>query len=231
MVTAIIFIAILSVLVLVHEWGHFVFAKIFGMKVYEFGLGFPPRFGGFYKDPKTGKWKWVRGKGKNTLAETVGGEDRTHPDEFPGVLYSINWLPLGGFVKIKGENGEKASDPDSFGHFPAWKKLIVLVAGVFMNFVLAGVLLGIGFVHGLPADASLLEDTHAIVVEDPAIVIQHVEENTPADIAGIQFGDKVIAINQEPVRVSGEMVEYLKQYTVDSGPITLSVVRNGGELD
>lgn len=229
MVTAIIFIIILSVLVLVHEWGHFVTARLFGMKVYEFGLGFPPRAGGFYKDPKTGKWKWVKGRGKNRLAETVGGEDRKHPDEFPNVLYSVNWLPLGGFVKIKGENGEDAADKDSFGHYPAWKKLTVLVAGVFMNFVLAAVLLSVGFLQGLPADSSVLEDKHAIVVEAPAVMIQHVEEDSPAATAGLQFGDKIIALNGQEVRDSSDLIAFIG--AAEQNDIALRVDRIGELLD
>lgn len=229
MVTTLIFIAILSVLVVVHEWGHFITARMFGMKVYEFGLGFPPRIGGLYKDPKTGKWKWVRGKGKNTLSETVGGEDRKHPDEFPSVLYSFNWLPIGGFVKIKGENGEAAVEADSFGHFAAWKKLTVLVAGVFMNFVLAGVLFGVGFIKGLPADATVLQDTHAIVVEEPAVMIQHVEENSPASEAGLMFGDKVTALNGVTIKHSTELVQGVKDAA--GKPVVLSINRSGEQRE
>lgn len=220
MVTAIIFILILSGLVLVHEWGHFFTARMFGMKVHEFGIGFPPRAGGFYKDPKTGKWKWVSGKGKNTLAETVGGEDRAHPDEFPNVLYSLNWLPLGGFVKIKGENGEEAADKDSFGHYPAWKKLTVLLAGVVMNFILAAVLLGIGFIQGLPADSSALEDKHAIVVEAPAVMIQNIEADSPAEIAGLSFGDKILKLNGVDVVDSTSLVAFVQE----NGPETMNVL-------
>ena len=72
MFTIIIFLLILSLLVIVHEAGHFVLAKKFGMKVYEFGLGFPPRALGFYK--ADGRWRVVRGKGKSSLKETVGGD-------------------------------------------------------------------------------------------------------------------------------------------------------------
>lgn len=220
MITAIIFIVILSFLVLVHEWGHFFTARKFGMKVHEFGLGFPPRAGGFYKDPKTKKWKWVSGKGKNTLAETVGGEDRKNPDEFPDVLYSVNWLPLGGFVKIKGENGEEAQDKDSFGHFPAWKKLTVLLAGVVMNFILAAVLFGIGFIQGLPADSSALEDKHAIVVEAPAVMIQNVEADSPAEVAGLAFGDKILKLNGVDVVDSTSLVAFVQE----NGPETMNVL-------
>ncbi len=207
MITAIIFIVILSILVLAHEWGHFITARKSGMKVYEFGIGFPPRAFGFYKDPKTGKFVFVGGKGKSKLSETVGGEEKEVTDEFPSTLYSINWLPLGGFVKIKGENGENAQDPDSFGYHPAWKKLVVLVAGVFMNFVLAAVLLGFGFMIGLPADAQMLSDKHAVVVEEPSVIIQQVDPETPAEEAGLQFGDKILQINGTEVVDAAQLVE------------------------
>src|SRR3990167_5413317 len=105
--TILIFIVVLGVLVFVHEFGHFITAKKAGMKVEEFGFGFPPRL-----------WAVKRGE----------------------TMYSINWIPLGGFVKIKGESGEQARDPDSFAAKPAWKRFIVLVAGVTMNFLLAGLL-------------------------------------------------------------------------------------------
>lgn len=209
--TVILFIIILSLLVFVHEFGHFITARKSGMKVYEFGFGFPPRAFGAYKDPKTKKWVFVKGKGKNSISETVGGEDRAHPDEFPATLYSINWLPLGGFVKIKGENGEAAGEPDSFGAHPFWQKAAVLLAGVTMNVLLAGVLFGIGFVVGLPADAETLGDPQAIVVEEPAVLVQDVVDGSPADAAGFRFGDKVLAVNGEPIADAKSLVALIVQ--------------------
>lgn len=163
MFTLIIFLVILSVLVLVHEYGHFVTARRFGMRVYEFGMGFPPRAFGIYKDPATGRWVIVKGKGRSSLNETGGGAERE--EEFPATLYSVNWLPIGGFCKIKGESGDEAKATDSFAHFYPWQRLVVLVAGVFMNFLLAAVLLGFGFLVGLPTAAGDHIDTKAIVVE------------------------------------------------------------------
>ena len=127
--TIIIFIIILGIIVLAHEFGHFITARKSGMKVYEFGIGFPPRAIGVYRDPKTKKFVWVFGKGKTKLKQAVAGEE-IEEQEFPATLYSLNWLPIGGFCKIKGENGEKAVEPDSFGYQKAWKKVIVLSAGV-----------------------------------------------------------------------------------------------------
>lgn len=212
MVTVILFIAILALLVLVHEFGHFIVARKSGMKVYEFGFGFPPRAFGMYKDPSTGKWVFVRGKGKNTLKETVGGEDRAHPDEFPSTLYSFNWLPLGGFVKIKGENGEESAQTDSFGHKKYWQKALTLIAGVSMNVLLAMVLLSIGFMIGLPAETAVLDDPHAIVVEEPAVVAQQIEPGSPAERAGVQYGDKLVSMNGVPLITSQDLVSYVETY-------------------
>ena len=116
-VTIIYILAILTILVLVHELGHFVTARKFGIAVEEFGIGFPPRAIGL-----------KRGK----------------------TIFSLNWIPLGGFVKIKGEQGENMGDEDSFASKPAWQRGIVLSSGVLMNFLLACVLLIAGFVIGAP---------------------------------------------------------------------------------
>ena len=177
MVTALLFILVLSVLVVVHEFGHFITARKSGMRVYEFGLGFPPRACGIYKDPKTKKWVFVRVSKKNrdkktqsNLANIVGGEEKE--EEYPATLYSLNWLPIGGFVKIKGENGEATNESDSFGFQKTWKKSIVLVAGVTMNFLLAAVLLGFGFLIGLPAEISDRIGKDAIIVEPARVLVQ-----------------------------------------------------------
>ncbi len=197
-------------LVFVHEFGHYITAKKSGMKVYEFALGFPPRAFGAYKDPKTNKWVWVIGKGKSNLKKSVSGEEQQ--DEYPNTLYSVNWLPLGGFVRIKGENGESSDDKDSFGHQAAWKKVIVLSAGVIMNFITAAVLLGFGFMIGLPTDITALNDPSAIIVEQPSVIVQQVQKDSPADVAGLQMGDHIIQINTEKIESTSQMVAYVQEH-------------------
>lgn len=231
--TLIIFILVLSLLVFVHEFGHFITARKSGMKVYEFGFGFPPRAFGFYRDPKTKKLVFVSGKGKSKLSETVGGEDREHPDEFPSTLYSVNWLPLGGFVKIKGENGELANDPDSFGYQKYWKKALVLVAGVTMNFLLAAVLFSGGLIVGLPADASLLQDPDVIVVEDPRVIVQQVRKDSPAQAAGVQFGDIIASIglaNSQDVQDVANSVQVHEFISSNNSETLLLGVERNGEI-
>ncbi len=224
MLTLIIFLAVLSVLVIAHEWGHFIVARKSGMKVYEFGLGFPPRLGGVYKNPKTGKWRWVWGNGKSSLKQTAGGEKREQ--EYPTTLYSFNWLPLGGFVKIKGENGEARNEKDSFMYHSLWKRALVLVAGVTMNFILAALLLAGGLMIGLPTDISGGVDDSAVIVEGPFVMIQQVQVDTPADKAGIQYGDKVLAINGMVIKDMAEMVGYINEHTeASSDTIELEILR------
>ncbi|HPW34668.1 MAG TPA: site-2 protease family protein, partial [Candidatus Paceibacterota bacterium] len=89
MTTFLAFILVLAILVIAHELGHFLAARKNGIKVDEFGFGFPPRIGGLRQE--NGHWKFYWGN--REVAED------TH------TLYSLNWIPLGGFVKIKGEDG------------------------------------------------------------------------------------------------------------------------------
>jgi regulator of sigma E protease len=225
MFTVILFILVLSLLVAIHEFGHFIAARKSGMKVHEFGLGFPPRAIGVYKDPKTGKWVWVKKANKQDLHNTVGGGNREEQEEFPATLYSLNWLPLGGFVRIKGENGEEADAPDSFGYQKTWKKVIVLVAGVTMNFLLAAVLLGFGFMIGLPTDVTDGLDKRAILVNEPTVVIQQVEKDSPAAVAGIEAGDRLHAVNDTAIHSTPELISFVEAY----GEKELSVFVSRGE--
>src|SRR5256885_621197 len=105
--TIVIFIIILGLLVFVHEFGHFIVAKKSGMQVEEFGFGFPPRLFGVQK--VAGKWQFI---GSNTPADL--GHDNT--------IYSINWIPLGGFVKILGENNENHDNAKSFINKGFWPR-------------------------------------------------------------------------------------------------------------
>jgi regulator of sigma E protease len=208
MSTVIIFILVLGLLVFVHELGHFVAARKSGIKVYEFGFGMPPRILGVYRDPKTKKlvWKWGTSK-KSGLKETIVGEQVD--EEYPDVLYTINLLPIGGFVRMKGENGEDKNESDSFGYQKAWKKIIVLSAGVTMNVLLAAVLFGAGFMIGLPADISGGVDDNAIIIEQPQVLVQMVEKGSPADEAGVEFGDIISSVNNTHIETGDQMVSLI----------------------
>ncbi len=166
-----IFIIILGVLIFVHELGHFVMAIRNGIKADEFGFGFPPRIFGFVRSEKTGRFKLVFGNKKIESVNTV---------------YSINWIPLGGFVKIKGENGEGENEKDSFSAKSAWVRIKVLSAGVIMNFLLAWLLFSAIFVMGAPESIS---DDASVV--SPKVQISQVLENTPAMEMGLKVGDEI----------------------------------------
>ena len=160
----IIFIIILLVLVLVHEFGHFFTAKRFGIRVDEFGFGFPPKLFG---------------------------------KKFGETEYSLNLLPLGGFVRIYGESPdeENMNGPDaarSFVNKAKWKQAVVLFAGIFANFILAWILLSVCFISGLPTstDSAIagnkLSNVHLVVVS--------VVAKSPAEKAGLKTGDKILSI-------------------------------------
>jgi regulator of sigma E protease len=157
------FIPILLIMVVIHELGHFLTAKMFKMKVHEFGIGFPPKI-------------W-------------GKKDKS------GVEWTINALPIGGFVRIEGENGD-SSDPNSFGAKPTWQRAIVLAAGPFMNLVLAFVIYI--FLAGVGRD----------VPAAPAAIMA-VVPNSPAAQAGILPGDVIVSVN-------GKIVNQTQDFSIEA---------------
>ena len=196
MITAIIFILVLSLLVFVHELGHFLTARRLGVKAEEFGFGFPPRLIGYYKD-SAGKWRIIKGNKEVTA---------------PGTIYSINALPLGGFVRIKGENGEN-NDSDSFAGKKIWRRALILVAGVVMNIVLAGVLFSIGFTVGLPASLDGAVITKEMKVTDRQARVMTVSKESPAEVAGLKTGDSIISISGQSVFKAEDIQNILKAPT------------------
>ncbi len=168
--TIVAFIAIFSILVLVHEWGHFIVARKNGIKVEEFGFGLPPRI-------------WGKRKGET--------------------LYSINAIPFGGFVKLLGEDAHDAKmlkNPHSFSSKSIRVRSAVILAGVFMNFILAYVLLTIGFLFGiqpliLNADDVYTNVKNGVMQIQPGIIIKDVKQGGPAQIAGLKAGDVILTIN------------------------------------
>ncbi|NCD01136.1 RIP metalloprotease RseP [bacterium] len=176
--TIIIFILVLSVLVFAHEFGHFWVARKSGVKAEEFGIGFPPRLFGVYKS-KGGKWKTFWGRKEiNDAIDTI---------------YSVNWIPLGGFVKIKGENGENKDDKDSFSSKPAGIRALILSAGVLMNILIAMVFISVGYMIGFPGNINGLPE--AAKVSDYKVQVMEVIPDSPAEEAELQVGDVVSKVN------------------------------------
>lgn len=217
MYTLLIFIAILALLVLSHEFGHFISARRNGIKVEEFGFGFPPRLFGiqmFRGQQNTGNKKrrlvWGNKDIKEIAKENNGQE---------GTIYSINLIPIGGFVRIKGEDGSQAEDPDSFGSKKNWQKAVVLSAGVIMNVVLAIVLLSIGYMFGLPQVVDELPESGA--VKDRRLEIAGVLPDKPAELAGIVAGDIILTLdNIENPRLK-EMQAYVDEHKNDVLSVTI----------
>lgn len=192
MLTFIIFILVLSLLVLVHEFGHFWTAKKMGMAVDEFGIGFPPR-----------AWSI----------------------KYKGTTYSINWLPLGGFVKIKGEDGEHREDPDSFASKKPWQRFLVLSAGVIMNFLLAVILLSVGFMVGLPQSVEGIEDAQ---VSDRKLQVIEILKDSPAELAGLKIGDDLKKLNGQDLSTVADLTE--RAAPLLDQKVTLEVLRDGQTL-
>lgn len=151
--TIILVFVSLSILILVHELGHFGAAKFFGVRVEEFGFGFPPR---------------IYGK---KIGETI---------------YSINALPLGGFVRIPGEDGDvEATDGRTFVDKPAWQRVIMLVSGVFMNIVAGWIGLTIVFMIG----------------SAPHLIISGIAKDSPAEAVGLKSGDLVLSAGRGEIKL------------------------------
>lgn len=178
LLTILVFALILGLLIFVHEFGHFVMAKRAGMKVDEFGFGFPPRIFGIKR------------------GETI---------------YSINWIPLGGFVKIAGEDGGPSSDPRMFGNKGFWDRFSVLVAGVAMNFILAWFLIFFGFaVIGTPADIEEGVDLGGARISQSQVAVVSVQKGSPAEYAGFKPGDTILGVNGRKFEDISEMITYTK---------------------
>lgn len=170
----IVFVLMLSILILIHEIGHFFMARLFKMRVEEFGIGLPPRAKKLFK--------WA------------------------GTIFSINWIPLGGFVKLYGEDMEsrgQVASPEAFFNKPMWQRAVVLLSGVFMNFVLGVFLFGVVYTYvGIPTKTD-------------KVIIVEVAKDSPAAVAGIEIESsvtKIVYANKEVKFVDIE--EFIKQ--VDS---------------
>lgn len=192
LLTIVVFVAILGVIVLVHEAGHFVTARRAGVKVEEFGLGLPPRAFGLFKD-ENGKWQRIGIKTK----------------EAPKTIWSLNWIPLGGFVKIKGEEGGDQNDPTSFGSKSVLQRIWIISAGVTMNIVLAVVILSFGLMVGSPQFVDQENISPLATVSGVEIRVIEVLPNSPAAKAGIEAPDTILAIDGQSFTQVEEIQTYI----------------------
>ncbi len=192
MTTILLFIIILGLLVFVHELGHFLAARYFGVKAEEFGFGFPPRMIGVMYDDARKRYRFVSGR-ENVVS--------------PHTVYSLNWLPLGGFVRIKGEDGNE-TDPDSFISQKAWKRVVIMVAGVVMNALAAIVLFAWVFSLGVrqPIDAAMAPN-----YTDTQVQILQVTKDSSAAVLGLEPGDTIVSINNQPITSLEAVKENLEQ--------------------
>ncbi len=194
LLTIIIFVLVLSVLVFVHEFGHFYTARRFGVKAEEFGFGFPPRAIGWFKS-RSGRWRQVLG---NTSIESLENDpNESLRPAHQATIYSLNWLPIGGFVKIKGENGDGIDEKDSFAAQAIWRRVIILAAGVIMNIVLAWFLLSVGYIFGMPQSTSDVGPQAR--VSGQAVTIMQVMPGSAAEKAGFKEGDAILRIDSTAV--------------------------------
>jgi len=174
------FILVLSVLVFVHELGHFSVARALGVKVYTFSIGF-------------GKEIWSK--------------------EWKGTKWVFAWIPLGGYVKMKGQEDLNPAlannDEDSYQRLTPLQRIYILLAGPLANFLLAFVLyIAIG----------LLGNNHI------APTIGKVVENSPAAIAGLKANDEIIRINQTDVKTWDDLSDLIKD---SQGSLQFYIKRDG----
>ena len=226
---------VLMILVIAHEFGHFIMSRRNGVRVLEFGIGFPPRAVAWIKDPKTHKWRKLKKSEWQTIniTKTVGVEKNANNAEGTralasaddkkiiqdGLVFSINWLPIGGFCQMDGESAVDTR-PGTFGKASFWKKTKILFGGVMMNWLVAFIIFTVLAWVGMPTflEGQFTVDADTRVVQDP-VRVKTVHEGSPAEKAGFKEGDLVLKINGEVVKDgyditsinkahAGEEVEY-----------------------
>lgn len=195
--------------VMVHELGHFLVAKLGGIKVEAFSIGFPPVFLGIRKLKKGFRVRFLPRIGQRQPLEE--GDSETE--------YQIGLVPLGGYVKMLGQSdsgpAEQTDDPRSFQNRPTWIRIAVVAAGVTFNAIAAILLFMALFSRGI----DLI----------PAVVGQ-VVPNSPAYEAGLRPGDEIVEINGERF-VDYESLLLAPVLSGKGRPISLVVRREGGRED
>jgi regulator of sigma E protease len=180
LLTVVSFLAVLAVLVIAHEFGHFITARLSGVKVDEVGIGFPPR-----------------------IVSIKRGD----------IIYSLNAIPLGGFVKMAGEEDPKVAGSLASKSIPV--RLLALSSGSLMNFLLPLLLFSVAFM--VPQGAVYGQ-----------VTVDEVAQSSPADRAGIEPGDVILEINGKPVNNIGDLQS---QILLHLGDETTMLVQHGSATE
>ncbi len=219
----------LVILVTAHEFGHFIAARKNGVEVEEFGICFPPRAIAWRK--VKGKWRRL----KKSEWDKAPGE---------GTIISLNWLPIGGFCQMKGENDD-ASEKGTFGKASYWSKTKILFAGVTANWIVAAVIFTalafVGMPHFMENQFQVDIDTEVYITKP--VTLESIEKDSPADNAGLQAGDIVKSMrilkcdNEEctegvneryEILTTDDLLGFLDKYAGES--VYMSFTRDGDEM-
>lgn len=183
-------------LVVAHEYGHFLVAKKKGVEVEEFGVGFPPKIFG----KKMGK------------------------GIFEG-YYTLNWLPLGGFVRLKGEH-DADKEKGSFGSVGTKAKLQIMLAGVAVNFVLALILFTVVAWVGMPQlipNQFTVKSDEKIIRSD--VLANYVDPGSPAEQSGLKSGDIIKSINGQQISSDTQLMQATKSNAGQN--VNIDYIRKG----
>lgn len=186
----------LIALMVIHEFGHFIIAKKFGVRVDEFGIGYPPRIFG------------------KKIGETI---------------YSVNWIPLGAFVRIYGEEGD-IDDTRSFANLKIWKRVLIIIGGVVAFWIASIILFSVVFAIG--ADIPVGDQDVAGLTNVKVRVIS-VAQDSPANTAGLMQGDVLLrgTVGEKVTEIS--KIKNIQDFSKENAgkEVTLTIERNGKLID
>jgi len=202
----ILVVAFLSLiaLMIIHEFGHFIIAKKFGVRVDEFGIGYPPRMFG------------------KKIGETI---------------YSVNWIPLGAFVRIYGEEGG-VDDLRSFQNLKIWQRVLIVIGGVAAFWIAAIILFSVVFALG--TDLPIQDEQNVDGLTNVQVKIVSVSAGSPASVAGLKIGDTISGAYElspdskvQPVEVKINKIQDFKDFTKNNAgnPIELIIERSGKRIE